>query len=228
MSGILAGVAWVANQPDWTISKPSQIRIEGNNYLTDATIRSMLGISYPQSIMSLSPAELTAKLLERGSISSVRIDRGLLPPHVLVQIEDSLPVALVMKDERDAAQLVVDERGLQLPISSYRPIVRQSLPKLRFRPPARGTCPNWRHLYRAAQGSPVAVGTIDCRNPQNVFLQTDVGKVRLGRPGNELQLKAQIQKLDRLRYWWQEHPHPEQAEYLDLENPATPVVQDRF
>ena len=75
MSGILAGVGWVVMQPNWTLSKPEQVQIEGNQYLSEKTIRSMLAITYPQPILELAPEQLKARLLEQGSIASVRIDR---------------------------------------------------------------------------------------------------------------------------------------------------------
>ena len=122
MSGILAGLAWVIDRPDWTISQPEQIRIEGNQYLSDRTIRSMLAIPYPKLIMELAPEQLQSQLLERAAIPSVKIDRQLLPPRLLVQVQDSPPVARIVRDT--PAQIFIDERGLQLPISSYRPTVR--------------------------------------------------------------------------------------------------------
>jgi cell division protein FtsQ len=119
MSGILAGVVWVANQPNWTISKPEQIRIQGNRYLSDATIRSMLAIRYPQPMMQLAPEQLTARLLKQGSISSAKIDRGLLPPRLFIQIEDRPPVAQVLRSENQPPLAFLDERGTQIPVSGY-------------------------------------------------------------------------------------------------------------
>ncbi len=225
MCGILTGVAWVVHrQADWTIASPNQIRIEGNKYLTDRTIRSMLAVRYPQSLVELAPQSLAERMLHHGSIASSRIDRGLSPAHLFVQVQDLPPVARIMQDEITAAQLVVDELGRQQPISNYRNSVQQSLPKLRLRPPDRGECPGWQQLYRAVRNSPVAIGIIDCRNPQNLILQSEVGKVRLGSPGEESRFNSQIQQLDRLRNW-QKYTDPLQVEYLDLGNPDTPKLQ---
>jgi cell division protein FtsQ len=224
MIGILTGLGWVINQPDWTISRPEQIRVEGNQYLSDMTIRSMLAIPYPKLIMELSPAQLTAKLIDRSSIANVKIDRGVLPPHLVVQIQDFPPVAKIMQTETTHSQIFIDERGLQLPISSYRPAVWRSLPTLKLRLPTPGTCPEWTQLYHAIHTSPVAIGIIDCRNPQNLILQTELGKVRLGSIGDKSKLNSQMQQLDRLRNW-QKHTLPEDVELLDLENPESPKFQ---
>jgi cell division protein FtsQ len=224
MSAILAGLGWLVNQPDWTISKPSQIQIQGNQYLSDATIRSMLSISYPKLIIELAPAQLTTQLIERGSIATVKIDRGLLPPHLIVDIQDLLPVARIMREDGTDSQTFIDERGLQIPISSYRATVWPSLPTRRVRLPSSGICPEWTQLYRAVHTSPVAIGIIDCRNPQNLILQTELGKVRLGAIVDKSRLSDRMQQLDRLRDW-QKHTDPKSVDYLDLENPDLPKLQ---
>ncbi|WP_219892186.1 cell division protein FtsQ/DivIB, partial [Chamaesiphon polymorphus] len=224
MGGIFAGIAWAIDRPDWTISKPDQIQIEGNQYLTDATVRSMLTIPYPKSIVELAPTQLATQLKQRSSMATVNIDRGVFPPRLLVQIQDFPPVARIMQNETTASQIFIDERGLQLPLASYRSIVWQSLPTLQLRPPSQGMCPQWPQLYRAVRTSAVAIGIVDCRNPQNLMLQTEVGKVRLGAIGSKLQLDRQIQQLDRLRDW-PKSAEPENIDYLDLENPDSPKFQ---
>jgi cell division protein FtsQ len=224
MSGILAGLGWVAYQPDWTISKPEQVRIEGNRYLSDTTIRSMLAIPYPKLIMELAPEQLATQPRVRAALANVKIDRGLLPPRLLVQIQDFPPVAGIMPDDISEPKTFIDERGLQLPLASYRAAVWQSLPNLRLRLPATGTCPEWSQIYRAIHTSPVAIGIIDCRNPQNIMLQTEVGQVKLGSIGDQVRLNYQIQQLDRLRDW-QKHTNPADVDYLDLENPDAPKLQ---
>jgi cell division protein FtsQ len=221
MSGILIGLGLVVRRSDWTISKPEQIQIQGNQYLSDQTVRSMLAISYPKPIVELAPEKLTALLIDRGSISSARVDRSLLPPQLIVQVEDLPPVARILQDENTPIPAFVDERGRQLPISSYRPTVWQSLPKLQLRLPTAGTCPEWTQLYQAIRTSPVTIGIIDCRNPQNLMLQTELGQVRLGVVGDSSRLASQIQQLDRLRNW-QKGIDRANIDYLDLENPLAP------
>ena len=214
----------VQRRDDLTIASPAQIWVEGNKYLADSTIRSMLAVQYPQPLVELAPQNLSERMSQLGSISSSRIDRGLIPAQLLVRVEDLPPVARIMQDEATESQLVVDERGRQQSIANYRSTVQQSLPKLRLLPPDRGECPGWQQLYRAVLASPVAIGTIDCRNPQNLILQSEVGKVRLGSFSDEGRLNVQLQQLDRLRNW-QKYTDPQQVEYLDLGNPDAPKLQ---
>ena len=184
----------------------------------------MLAIPYPKLIMEIAPAQLATQLVERSAVANVKIDRGVLPPHLVVQIQDFPPVARIMQTQTTHSQVFIDERGLQLPISSYRPAVWRSLPTLQLRLPTPGTCPQWTQLYRAVRTSPVAIGIIDCRNPQNLILQTELGRVRLGAIGDKSKLNSQMQQLDRLRNW-QKHTLPEDVELLDLENPDSPKFQ---
>jgi cell division protein FtsQ len=227
MGGILAGVGWLANQANWQISKPEQVRIEGNNYLNDETIRSILAISYPKLMMEIAPAQITAQLLDRASISTVRIDRSLLAPHLIVRVQDLPPVARLMVDEHPEPQQFVDELGRQVPISSYRTAVVQSPPRLQLRPAQRGVCPGWTQIYRAVRTSPILIGIVDCRDPQNLTLQTEIGEVRLGSFRDEASLNDRMQQLDRLRNWRSSMPHPEAVNYLDLENPDAPFIQTK-
>jgi cell division protein FtsQ len=224
MSAILGGFAWTVSRSDWKISKAEQIRVEGNQYLTDRTIRSILAIPYPQLIMELAPEQLTAKLMTKGSIASARIDRGLLPPHLVVQVQDLPPIAQVMQSDESLSQTFVDELGIQVPLSSYQPTILSSLPKLQLRLPSAGICPDWAQLYRVIQASPVKIGIVDCRDPQNLFLQTEIGKVRLGAAGINSRSNEQIQQLDRLRNW-QKGANVADVDYLDLENPDAPKLQ---
>lgn len=224
MSAILGGFAWTASRSDWKISQAEQIRVEGNQYLTDRTIRSILAIPYPQLIMELAPEHLTAKLIAQGSISSAKIDRGLLPPQLVVQVQDLPPIAHVMQSDDSLSQTFVDERGSQVPLSSYQPTVLSSLPKLLLRLPSAGICPDWKQLYRSIQTSPVKIGIVDCRDPQNLFLQTEIGKVRLGAAEINSRSNERIQQLDRLRNW-QKGTSAADVDYLDLENPDAPRLQ---
>ncbi len=224
MSAILGGFAWTVSRSDWKISKAEQIRVEGNQYLTDQTIRSILAIPYPKLIMELAPEQLTNRLIAQGSIASAKIDRGLLPPHLVVQVQDLPPIARVLSDNDTQSPIFVDERGRQLPISSYQPTILSSLPKLQLRLPSAGICPDWAQLYRAIQTSPVTIGIVDCRDPQNLFLQTEIGKVRLGSTGINARSSERIQQLDRLRDW-QKQAGSADVDYLDLENPDAPKLQ---
>jgi cell division protein FtsQ len=198
--------------------------VQGNQYLTDQAVRSILAIPYPKLIMELAPEQLTAKLIAQGSISSAKVDRGLLPPHLTVQIQDLPPIARIISADNSQSQIFVDERGRQLPLASYRPVVWSSLPTLQLKLPTTGICPDWPQLYPIIHTSPVAVSLVDCRNPQNVFLQTEIGAVRLGAVSENARSKAQIQQLDRLRDW-QKYTNSATVEYLDLENPSIPKLQ---
>lgn len=230
--GIVGGLGWLVAQPYWHIAKPEQIQIEGNRYLTDTAIRSRLGIAYPTAILQLSPSNMSERAIASGSIAQVQIDRSLLPPRLVVRVRDLLPVAGAIGDDPTQPQNFLDENGRQLPLSSYRSTVVKLLPKLRVRLPVQGDCPNWSLLYRAVKSSPVAIGIVDCRQPHDIMLQTEVGTVRLGAATDKHRLASQLQQLDSLRNWQQHTPTDllgrtlrERVMYLDLEHPDRPKLQ---
>jgi cell division protein FtsQ len=175
-------------------------------------------------LVGLGSEQLTAKPIERGLMVDTRIGRGIFPPHLTVRVQDFPPVARLVRDAASETQIYIDERGLELPISSYRQSVSQSLPTLQLLLPAQGSCPQWVQLYRVVRTSPVAIGVIDCRDSHNLSLQTEVGKVRLGAFSDLNRLTSQIQQLDRLREW-QKHTLDRDIEGLDLENPDLPKLQ---
>ena len=61
----------------------------------------------PSLIIELAPAQLTTQLIERGSIATVKIDRGLLPPHLIVDVQDLLPVARMMREDGTDSQTFI-------------------------------------------------------------------------------------------------------------------------
>ena len=90
--------------------------------------------------------------------------------------------------------------------------------------PTQGTCPNWSQIYQVIHTSPVAVGLIDCRDPQKLRLQTEAGKIELGGFTDLSRLTHQMQELDRLRDW-QQHATSDDIDSLDLTNPARPELK---
>jgi len=50
VSGIAAGLVWATTRPIWVLHESNQISIEGNQFLS-AQVRSLLPLSYPQSLL---------------------------------------------------------------------------------------------------------------------------------------------------------------------------------
>jgi cell division protein FtsQ len=110
LAGIVGGVTWGVTRPDWTIRKPQQVNIAGNQSLTESAVRNMLGLRYPASLLQIEPQALNAKLLAQGSVVRATVHRELMPPRLHVQIRDRLPVAVV---DRSISNKVTTPSGRQ-------------------------------------------------------------------------------------------------------------------
>jgi cell division protein FtsQ len=222
LGGLCGGLWWVSSQQSWIISKPDRIKISGNQYFSSEAIRSLLAIPYPQSLLQISPDALQQKLLATGGFERVNVQRLLMPARIEVSVVDRPPVAVLARVEPKAIIGLLDDRGNAIEPSKYQSAHRS--PSLTSIVPAdRNSCPHWSEIYREIRRSPVLIRAVDCTRSNNFFLQTEIGKVRLGSYRTTAHLSEQIQKLDRLRNWGN-HPTHQPHTYLDLENPAAPKL----
>jgi cell division protein FtsQ len=221
LGGIVGGVTWGVTRPDWTISKPQQVSIAGNQSLTESTVRNMLGLRYPASLLQIEPQALNAKLLAQGSIAKATVHRELLPPRLHVQIRDRLPVAVVDRSiSNKVTKGLLDETGQWLPLTSYR-LKPEQIPKLRL--VSSQSCPGWPELYRAIQQSPVQISEINCQDPLHLTLATEIGMVRIGE-FDHTKIYKQLQRAYELRNWQQSTSLKNAI--VDLENPQSPKLQE--
>jgi cell division protein FtsQ len=218
LGGIVGTVSWGVTRPDWTISKPQQVSIAGNQALTESAVRNMLGLRYPAALLQIEPQALNAKLLAQGSVVKATVHRELMPPRLYVQIRDRLPVAVVDRTINNKGLL--DETGQWLPFTSYR-LKADQLPKLRLI--ASQSCPGWSELYRAIQQSPVQISEVDCQDPLHLTLATEIGMVRVGE-FDRTKIYKQLQRAHELRNW-QQSTSVKNA-IIDLENPQSPKLQE--
>jgi cell division protein FtsQ len=221
--GIGSSLLWAISQPDWTVRKPQQIRVQGNRALTETAVRDMLGLKYPVSLLHIEPQVLHQRLLDQGSILTATVHRELIPPQITVQVRDRLPVAVVVDSAKKTTGML-DDRGQWLPTTSYQLPVNQ-IPKLKLLANTSKVCAEWPNLYRAIQQSPVEIQEVDCRDVLNLMLKTEIGSLRLGSFDNT-KIYKQLQEAHKLRNW-QQYQDPATVMYLDLESPSTPKLQRR-
>ena len=235
VSGMAAGLVWLVHQPVWQISSADQIKVEGNRYIPSQTIRSLVPISYPQSLLWLKPHAIAETLKSKAPISEVVVNRQLFPPGLVVQVRERRPVAIALLDP--TAQIptetgakgdnqkvgLVDANGWWIPIESYTSLDRSlKLPTLRIIGRPEHYLPFWVTLYPEIAQSPVKISEINCQNPANVILKTELGWVHLGPPSS--QFGRQLKTLDRMRKL-PNQVNLNQLAYIDLRNPDTPVLQ---
>lgn len=93
--GLAAGMVWVIAQPNWVIRRAEQVTIEGNRFLATQTIRSILPIQYPQSLMKIQASEISQALTTKAPIAEATVERHLFPPGLVIKVREREPVAQV-------------------------------------------------------------------------------------------------------------------------------------
>lgn len=231
LSGLLGGLIWAMTRPNWILRDSNQILIEGNRLLPRQTILSFLGLSYPKWLLQISPDELSQTLESHPPIADVTVTRRLFPSGLVVQVQERVPVAIaISKSTNDTitppnAQFgFLDSEGTWIPQQSYPPQVRQFLkpPNLTVIGVPESYRSYWTALYQAVSDSSIKVTQIDCRDPANLILKTELGIVHLGSYSSKI--TQQFKQLEQMRQL-PKQLNPSQIDYIDLKNPASPIVQ---
>ncbi|MCU0547300.1 MAG: FtsQ-type POTRA domain-containing protein [Oscillatoriaceae cyanobacterium Prado104] len=243
-SAMAGGLLWWVVQPTWSIARSDQVKVEGNQWLSEAAVRSLVPLSYPQSLWGIQPQVVAEKLESTGPIAQAKVTRNLFPPSLTVEVTERLPVALAQPaavlrngDREKVGWLdarggwmpfdsyTSDKRSVQAPQSANGKPVRQSqgaLPTLKVIGSIELYRAQWPQFYQALSSIAVKVFEIDWQNPDNLILKTEIGTVHLGPYSSRT--AEQLKVLDRMRQL------PKQLDlskiaYIDLKNPAAPTVQ---
>ncbi|HAZ49405.1 MAG TPA: cell division protein FtsQ [Cyanobacteria bacterium UBA11369] len=238
-AGLASGLVWGATQPIWVISTPDQIAVEGNEIISDRGVRSLLSLSYPQSLLRIEPQALASRLTSNGSvIASATVTRQLVPPGLMVQVQERQPVALaiaipapdgeaIAKAAKETPKMppvgLLDANGVLVPLEKYKALGASiALPSLKILGVRQRDLGKWPGIYQVLRESPVKISEIDWRNRTNIILKTELGIVHLGPYSSEF--AEQIDVLDRLRALPTKLKSTQIA-YIDLKNPESPALQ---
>jgi cell division protein FtsQ len=243
VGGMASSLIWALTLPDWVIRQPEQIAIEGNHFLSSKAIRSLLPLSYPQSLLRVQPQAIAESLESQGPIAKAFVSRQLVPPGLTIQVKERKPVAIAYGSAPSGAiaQAVatqnaktlpspstpptglLDEQGVWMPESSYTKVEQNfELPTLKVIGLRDRYRPYWPEVYQAVSHSPVKVFEIDWQNPANLILKTELGKVHFGPYSSRF--TEQLGVLDRMREL-PTHISPSKIAYIDLKNPDLPAIQ---
>ena len=237
VSGLAGGLVWVATLPAWIIRAPKQIAIAGNELLSEEAVQSLLPIAYPQHLLQLHPQSLTAQLKSQPLIADASVTRRLLPPGLVVQIQERHPVAILLETDTSsdpnadpqpdslpgAAQIrLLDETGMSMPLANYSGFNQASaLPGLRVVGMPKQYLAEWSALYQEISRSSVKVTEIDWRDPANLILNTELGIVHFGSYSS--QFSKQLNALSQMREL-SKTVDVSQINYIDLKNPNNPSL----
>jgi cell division protein FtsQ len=229
----LAGLAlWSLRQPVWVIRDANQLRVEGNQYLSDQTIRNLVAIPYPQSIFRTQPNAIATALKRKAPLSYVQVDRQLFPPELIVRVKEQTPVAAVHSKNQPGGQpttqpdLLLDAQGNVIPIESFQSLEQGvQLPQLRVLGDPKTYQQYWANLYQGLNQSAVLIQQIDWRESGNLILTTELGVIHLG-PYKAPLFAQQLRALGGLKGLTKTVPGSQIA-YIDLRNPNAPAVQKK-
>lgn len=231
VSGLASGLVWATTQPIWVLRESNQVLVEGNRLISKQVIKSLLPLSYPQSLLRIEPEAIARSLELQDTIASATVTRELFPPGLRVQVKERVPVAvaqslLARRSSTPNPKISVgllDENGVWIPIQAY---ASQSstlkLPNLKVIGLPEQYRPYWNQLYQAVSRSPIKVIEIDCQDPANLILKTELGIVHIG--SYSARLTEQLKVLDQMRQL-PAKLNFSQIAYIDLKNPKTPLVQ---
>ena len=255
VTGFTSALFWVTIQPMWVLKDSEQIVIKsGDQVLTQKDIYSLLGLSSPQSLWRVEPSLIADSLRKQPNIAQARVSRRLLPPGLIIEIQERVPVAIaqITKDQTVTSCILassstgkpsevksclqnsnrsnkqnelglLDASGVWMPLSSYMSINPNArLPQLIVIGSIAQYKLFWTQIYEAISQSSLKVTEINFQDPTNLILKTELGNVHLGSPSNRL--PGQIQALVQMRRLPNE-VNPSNIDYIDIKNPAIPLVQ---
>lgn len=88
------GLVWLMGQPIWLVRSQEQITIRGNQAMGADSLKSLVPVDYPQSLLKVKPNDLEKALLEQAPLLDARISRRLIPPGLVVRVQERQPVAV--------------------------------------------------------------------------------------------------------------------------------------
>jgi cell division protein FtsQ len=231
ITGLAGGLLWVTIQPIWILKTPKQISItSANQSLSQEAVQSLLVLSYPQSLWRIQPAAIAESLKKQPAIVQATVSRRLFPPGLMIEIQERVPVAIAQRtrsqgnntNKTEISTGLLDAQGVWMPLEKYTMINPEvKLPSLKVIGVPEQYGQYWSRLYSSISQSSVKITEIDCQDPTNLKLKTELGIVYLG--ALSPQFPQQIRVLAKLRHL-PTKINPTQINYIDLKNPDAPLV----
>jgi cell division protein FtsQ len=235
VTGLASGLWWGAIQPIWVLKTPKQIEIKsGQQVLPESVIRSLLALSYPQSLWRIEPSAIATTLQKQPAIAEATVNRRLFPPGLIIEIQERVPVAVAQmpmpeksttnnKSQNKNSLALIDEIGEWIPLEKYTALNPNiKLPSLKVIGSATQCRPHWNQIYAAITQSSIPISEVNCQNPSNLIVKTNLGNVHLGLADQELPQKIQmLAKMSSLPT----KMNLAHIDYIDLKNTDYPTVQ---
>ncbi|HTL89192.1 MAG TPA: FtsQ-type POTRA domain-containing protein [Leptolyngbya sp.] len=221
IASLAIGAVWVATLPAWVIRQPEQVTIKGNRFISERTIRALLPIAYPQSLLKVQPQLIADALKAKAPIAEATVDRQLFPPSLTVRVQERIPIAQTVSKASQPGLL--DETGVWMPQDGYTKLnPNLKLPALKISGTPEQYRANWATFYRAIRQSPVKILAVNWEDPANLILKTELGTVEFG--AYSANFPTQLKVLDEMRRL-PNRVNSGQILSIDLKNPNSPTLQ---
>ncbi len=226
LTGLGVALVEIIRSPIWVIRRPEQVEVKGSRYIQVEAVRSLLPIAYPQSLWQVEPEAIANQVKARLPIQAITVSRQLFPPGLTVQLAEPDFVALAVPIGNNATENLglLDETGNWVALAKYTvidPNFKQ--PKLKIIGNPEQYRPYWPKLYQACRTSPIKILEIHWSDPNNLLLETELGRVRIG-AYSPTQFQQQLVLLSKMKHL------PEQLKQqpigaIDISDPENPTIQ---
>lgn len=221
LSSLTACLLYLTSLPYWQIKHKSQIKIAGNNTVAKDTIYSLLSLTYPQFIWSISTEKLSQNLESAPPILAVEVNRQIFPPKIIISLQEKVPVAIALSQGKVG---FLDNRGNWIPRQFYQNPINNDAPfTIRVINFKSEYAHSWSKIYRLITlYYNIDVFEVIWNESGDVHLKTQLGMVYLGSPHFRLEDKfaalARLQNLPR-------YLDRSQINYIDLSNPDLRIIE---
>ena len=211
----------LATLPYWQIKHQSQIEINGEKLISKSSIYNALKISYPQFIWKINGLNLAKQIESIPSIAGARINRIIIPPKLIVSLQEKAPIALATSQGKVG---FLDTNGLWIDQKFYDNISADfALPKLKVLNYQIQYQPEWVDIYQLISLYPeLEITELQWNQSGDLLLHTKIGKVFLG--SDLSQLKRQFKTMLKLQNL-PDYIENSQIAYIDLSNPNLDLIQ---
>lgn len=224
LTATAACLGWVLLAQGWTLHTKEQMVVEGSQRLGRDAVIEAAQMQFPLRLLSLQPSQMETTLLKQLPVQAVTVQRRLLPPGLMVTLEDRRPLASATRVGRKGVEKgMVDGLGHWM---AHAAVGHGEEPETSIQ--VKGWAPAQRPALamlleqRDQLGSPLQ--TINIAADGNISLTTaGLGLVQLGTdPGL---LEQQLTTMRQLSRSLPADLKRQPGSSIDLSDPAKPELQ---
>lgn len=229
---VAGGSFWLVTLPNWVIRNSEHIQVEGNEFLSDNEVRSLIPLDYPQPLLTLSIPELTEKMTKKIPFENIVINREILPPQISIQVVEREPVAIAIVPvlNNNSKKMILskvgylDKKGILISNQFYQNVQDEKLlPTFKIIGNPEKYGPYWQNLFMFINQSTIKITEVDWQDPNNLILKTELGTIYIG-AYSESKFPIQLSMLSKMKSL-KNKIYPNKIVYIDLSDPDLPSLK---